>query len=85
MKFLKKWALIIGLFIGSFILVSAINNLFKIYADVDWGESIVGIYAAITMIWIIFAIIKTTFKISMTINILISRMLISKIMASLII
>ena len=62
MQFLKKWGLIAGIFFGSFMALIIIAIPLKKYAGLDLGGSIVGIYAAIFMLWCIFIVLKTMFK-----------------------
>jgi hypothetical protein len=62
MNFLKKWGLIAGIFIGSFIALIIIAILLEKYAGLDLGPSIIGIYIAIPIIWFIFMFLKTMFK-----------------------
>jgi hypothetical protein len=62
MKFLKKWGLIAAIFLGSYIVLTIIALLLNDFAGVNLVSSIVGIYAAILMLWFIFMILKTIFK-----------------------
>jgi hypothetical protein len=58
----KKWGLIAGIFVGSFIALTIIAILLEKYAGLDLGPSIIGIYIAIPIIWFVFIFIKTIFK-----------------------
>jgi hypothetical protein len=62
MNFLKKWGLIVGIYLGSFIALTIIAMLLEKYADLALGPVIVGIYIAIPIIWFVFMLIKTIFK-----------------------
>ena len=58
----KKWGLIAGIFVSSFIALTIIAILLEKYAGLDLGPSIIGIYIAIPIIWFVFIFIKTIFK-----------------------
>ena len=62
MNFLKKWGLIVGIYLGSFLALTIIAMLLEKYAGLDLGPVIIGIYIAIPIIWFVFMLIKTIFK-----------------------
>ena len=62
--FLKKWAIIAAIYIGSLFVLLLIATKLKSFFDFDPGVWIIGIYFGILVAWIIYQIYKAMHKVS---------------------
>jgi hypothetical protein len=62
MKFLKKWAIIVSIYLGSLIALLMIGSQVRDYFGFNVDMWIVNIYVGILAIWIVYQVLKAIYK-----------------------